>query len=407
MRVGFLNSAWPKTSETYILNQAVGLLRAGHELQVYARRRPPDLPEHGVVKEWNLVAHAAYALDGDEPDELARAFLGSPFWRPRVAKELARSVARGKRGARRVANLHNYLRVGDGDLDAFHAHFGPVGTRWDFLATTPLLDDEPEKPFVVSFYGHDASRLLDRDPHRYDHLFRVADAVTVLSEDMRDSLEEVGCPSGKLSIQPLCIDTSLFDVALRGPPDDGPVLVATVARLVEKKGIRYGLEALARAREEVDVRYRIAGDGPLRDRLEERARELGIADAVDFLGWCDQERVRDLLGEAHIFMLPSVTSEDGDQEGTPTVLLEAQARGVPVLSTYHAGIPEVVDEGESGVLVPPGDADALSEALLDLATSPERWEPMGKRGRRYVEDRHSIPEAAARLESLYTEHASG
>lgn len=401
MRVGFLAAAWPKITETFLLNQAVALLRRDHDLRVFARQKPDDAAEHEVVDEHDLVGRARYALDGDDPADLTRATLGLPLWRPAVARELARSMARGKRGARRVANLHNYLRTGEDDIEAFHAHFGPVGDRWDFLATTPLLDDEPSKPFVVSFYGHDASRTLDRHPDLYDRLFDVADAVTVLSEDMRGLLEEAGCPAGKLETHPLSIDTDLFSYAPRPDPGHGPVELVTVARLVEKKGLRYALEAVDELRDDVDVRYRIAGDGPLREELEAQVEERGLEDVVTFLGWCEQETVRTLLEEAHLFLLPSVTSEDGDKEGTPTVLLEAQASGVPVVSTYHAGIPEVVDDGGSAELVPPRDAGALAEALRDLATSPDRWDEMGERGRSYVEDRHSIRATADRLEDLY------
>jgi colanic acid/amylovoran biosynthesis glycosyltransferase len=300
-----------------------------------------------------------------------------------------------------VANLHAYLDEGEGDFDAFHAHFGPTGDWWDFLTTSRLLDAEPDQPFVVSFYGHDASRMLREDPDRYHRLFERADTVTVLSEDMKGILEEAGCPPGKLRIQPLSVDTDFFDYQPRPDPGDGPVEVVTVARLVEKKGFRYALEALAEVGEDVDVRYRVAGDGPLREDLERRARELGVDDVVTFLGWQQQEEVRDLLEEAHVFLLPSVTSEDGDQEGTPTVLLEAQAQGVPVVTTRHAGIPEVVDEDGSALLVPPRDVGALAEALWEVVTSPDRWDEMGKRGRRYVEERHSIPAAARRLEDIY------
>lgn len=401
MRVGFMASAWPKVTETFLLNQAVALLRRGHDLTVYARHRPEKAEDHAIVHEHDLVDRTYYTLDGDDPAQLARATLGLPVWRPTVARELGRSLARGKEGARRIANLHRYLEVGDGDLDAFHAHFGPVGNRWDFLATTTLLDEEPEKPFVVSFYGHDASRMLGRDRDRYARLFSRADTVTVLSEDMETVLADAGCPQDKLRIQPLSIDTDLFSYAPRPDRGDGPVEVLTVARLVEKKGLRFALEALSEVAADVDLRYRIAGDGPLRDALERRTRDLGLEGTVEFLGWQEQEEVRKLLEEAHLFLLPSVTSDDGDKEGTPTVLLEAQARGVPVVSTYHAGIPEIVDEGGSAVLVPPRDSQALADALRDLATSPDRWDEMGKKGRRYVEKRHSLTATADRLEEIY------
>jgi colanic acid/amylovoran biosynthesis glycosyltransferase len=126
-----------------------------------------------------------------------------------------------------------------------------------------------------------------------------------------------------------------------------------------------------------------------------------VGGQVKLLGWKNQTEVVQLLRDTHIFMAPSVTAEDGDQEGTPTVLMEALAQGLPVLSTRHSGIPEVVVEGESGYLVPERDVDALAERLENLLEHPEQWPAMGTAGRRHVEEHYDIDRLNDQLLSLY------
>jgi colanic acid/amylovoran biosynthesis glycosyltransferase len=165
----------------------------------------------------------------------------------------------------------------------------------------------------------------------------------------------------------------------------------TVARLVEKKGVLYCLQAVAQvleSRGEVarDLQYDIIGDGPLRDDLEALASELGLDDCVRFHGSQDQNAVRLAMMSAHLFLLSSVTAEDGDEEGTPTVLLEASSTGLPVVSTWHSGIPEIVVDEETGFLVPERDSEALAERLGQLLDRPELWRSMGRNGRRHIEE---------------------
>src|SRR5437868_13294812 len=143
---------------------------------------------------------------------------------------------------------------------------------------------------------------------------------------------------------------------------DAPRLL-TVARLVEKKGVDDALRAVAAVRfRHPGLRYDVVGDGPLRGGLEALAGELGLGDAVIFHGARYADAVREMMDAANVFVLASRTAGDGDEEGTPNVLLEAQACGLPILSTTHSGIPEVVDP-QAGVLVAEGDPAALARAL--------------------------------------------
>lgn len=178
--------------------------------------------------------------------------------------------------------------------------------------------------------------------------------------------------------------------------------IITIARLVEKKGIEYAIKAIAKVAENhPNIIYNIAGDGPLRESLEKLILDLKISDNVKLLGWMTQEQVRQLYVDSHIFVLPSVTAATGDREGQALVLQEAQAMGLPVVSTLHNGIPEGVLEGKSGFLVPERDVDALAEKIGYLVENPEIWTQMGQHGRKFVEERYDIKQLNKQLVEMY------
>jgi colanic acid/amylovoran biosynthesis glycosyltransferase len=161
------------------------------------------------------------------------------------------------------------------------------------------------------------------------------------------------------------------------------------------------LRALESLDDEHEIRYRIAGDGPLRSDLESQVRESGLSDMVEFLGWKNSEGVAQLMAESDIFVQTSTTSSTGDKEGTPTVLLEAQARGLPVISTWHAGIPEIIDNCSSGLLVPERDSKAIKAALDHLLSEPSKRKELGQNGYELVKNQHSFSAVADVLEHMY------
>lgn len=165
-----------------------------------------------------------------------------------------------------------------------------------------------------------------------------------------------------------------------------PIRLLTIARLVEKKGIEYALRAFAIVRREFpNAIYEIIGDGHLASQLHALCRKFDLQNSVVFHGARDADFVREHLNAAHVFLLPSVTAVDGDQEGTPISLMEAQACGLPVISSIHSGIPEVVLDGSTGFLAEERDVEALSQKLLELLRVPDTWSDIGRNGRRHIE----------------------
>ncbi len=286
-----------------------------------------------------------------------------------------------------------------------HGHFG-----WSAPNTLPLKR-EFGLPLVTTFYGADMS-ALPRVPEWqriYAELFVEGDLFLVEGSHMAQSLARLGCPRERIAIQHIGVDTEAIRFAARSAPADGETRILMCGAFREKKGIRYGIEAFARvAGDRTDVRLVLAGDGPDRSMIERLIDDLAISDRVELVGFVTHQRFHQLAREAHLFMAPSCTADNGDTEGgAPTVLIEAQAAGLPVISTFHADIPEVVRDGVSGVLVPEHDSDALATALDEMLNRPYAWPDMGDAGRQHVVAEYDLGVLARQLEATYLSVANG
>ena len=280
-----------------------------------------------------------------------------------------------------------------------HAHFGPLGVR--MLPVKRALN----VPLVTTFYGYDMSELprLPEWQAAYARLFAEGDLFLVEGGHMRKALIALGCPEYKVQVQRIGVVLDKLSFRERRLEPGQKVIVLFCGRFTEKKGLIYALKALTRVVVKVpNLELRIIGDGEGRSEIERYVAEYHLEPYVRLLGYQPHQVFYKQLEEAHLFIQPSVTSVNGDTEGgAPTVILEAQACGVPVLSTYHADIPEVVRDGESSLLVPERDPDMLAEKWLELVTSPERWPAMGRVGRQHVETAHDIQNLTVQLEDRY------
>lgn len=201
---------------------------------------------------------------------------------------------------------------------------------------------------------------------------------------------------------PVGVNISEYAFKQRTIDVDLPIKIITVARLVEKKGIEYSIKAVAKAiQNHPNILYRIVGDGPLQKSLNLLISDLGLSHKIQLLGWKTQDQVRELYDDSHIFILSSVTSSNGDQEGQGLVLQEAQAMGLPVLSTLHNGFPDSVLDGKSAFLVPERNVDALTQKLNYLIEHPETWAEMGQMGRNFVEEHYDINKLNEQLVEIY------
>ncbi|RJS97460.1 glycosyltransferase [Halococcus sp. IIIV-5B] len=390
MNVLHCRTNFPKTSETFVANQVTGLLEHGHHVPVVSYFPPdPILDQHRGYDLENLVRYSVKTPTKTEGlRKLLRAARNDPTIRSAIAS------LRNKDDFIRLLN-RIAIRSLDSSPDLVHLHFGSKLEWWLDIPEISTI------PLVLSFYGYDASRNLFRKPERYQHAFKQASVVTGLSDHMIGILHDAGCPAEKLFKQPIGVDTVAQEPLVPTREVQQPLNLLSICRLVPKKGIRYAIEAVSELSEEYDICYRIGGNGDQRDELEELAKAHGVTDSVEFLGWLSPEELTTEMAHCHAFMQPSVIGPDGDMEGTPTVILQAQAAGKPVISTYHAGIPEIVPDN-AGILVPERDSAALASAIHQFHSKKSHWDSMSVAARRYVENNHSIPKITENLERVYS-----
>jgi glycosyltransferase involved in cell wall biosynthesis len=327
---------------------------------------------------------------------------------PTVALE---EIPRG--GSKLASTGYGVLGVSprfDRELDRYgakivHAHFGHNGAFALPFAQRHRL------PLVVSLHGHDVTVL--GSPERFQPawlrytwrkraLFDYAAAFLATSTELRELIIAAGCPPGKVRIHRLGIDLGHFAPRTRHAGADGAPLVVMVGRFVEKKGHEYGLRAFARARRGgLNARLVIAGDGPLRGRYERLIAELDLGGSVELPGTLPHEKVSALLAAAAVVLTPSVVARTGDREGGLTVAKETAACAIPVIGTYHGGIPEIIDDGVTGYLVAERDAEALGDRLCAILRDPALGSRLGAAARVKMAREYDIVQQVRDLEAIY------
>ena len=398
MRVAFFVGGFPCASETFVVNAARAVTGAGHDLTIFAL--DPVLETHDEAVRADIADLLPLVRRADPPVRLAQ--------KPRhVARALADLSRHGRRAAyllspprpeaaRLAARaLFDAEAVSDGRFDILHCHFATLGVRAARLRAAGVVSGR----LILHCRGHDVGGELPLMPATARATFAAADGIIANSEHFRRKAIALGAREADSTVIPSGLDTDAFVFAERRPPTDRPVRILTVGRLVEKKGIAYLLEALARL--DAPVTLDVLGDGVLREALEEQASALGLQGRVRFHGQVAHAQVRDAIGEADLFAAPSVTAANGDQDAGTNTLKEAMASGLPVIATRHGGIPELVRDGTDGILVPERDVGALTDAIGGLVAAPERWAAMGRAGRARVEAGFSQEASAAKLIAAY------
>lgn len=350
-RIVSVVNTFPSSSETFIERKARALIAAGFDVTVAAHQ----------------VGRSSEASDGAP---VPRLQLPHPR-RPRTWATTARTLADRQARTRarplldRFRQGHWLVPIAAGGYDVVHFEFSGIAAQVADLL--PLL--RPVK-LAVSCRGAAEQITPLRDLARAEHLERVfaeVDLIHCVSRDMADTVKAFGAEEAKIVVNRPAVDTARWaDVGRVDPADRGtaeaPLRVVSVGRLHWKKGFDDALRAMARTRDRgMAVHYRIAGDGPEREKLAYLRHSLGLEDAVELLGWRDQRQVEELLGWADVFLLPSLS------EGISNSALEAMASGLPVVSTRCGGMEEALAAPDAGLLSDVGDPAGLAAALTTLA----------------------------------------
>ena len=284
--------------------------------------------------------------------------------------------------------------------DLMHIYFGHTGVHLrSFLKWW-------DRPAIVSFHGADVMPC-DHMPRYLGYmreLFTLVPLVLARSESLAERLKSIGCPAEKIRLNRTGIPLEDFPLIQRETPSDGAWHIVQSCRLIPKKGLRTALKAFAEFhRDYPKATFTIAGEGPMREELCHLVAKLGLTDSVAFTGFLSQPHLNELYARAHLFLHPSELTEKQDQEGIPNSMLEAMSTGLPVAATLHGGIPEAVEDGVSGFLVPERDPKALTAALKRMAQSPDLLRKLGLQASQLVHAEFEQSRAVAKLEACYTE----
>ena len=284
--------------------------------------------------------------------------------------------------------------------DLMHIYFGHTGVH-----LLPFIE-QWKKPCLVSFHGADVAVKQDiaNYPTKLRCLFEAVPLVLARSQSLANRLMQFGCPREKLRVNRTGIPLDEFPLVERQAPPNGRWRIMQACRLIPKKGVATSLRAFAVFKRDFpNAEFFIAGKGPLQSELEMLAAGLGVSNDVHFVGFLSQSKLLGLYLSSHLFLHPSETPPDENQEGIPNSILEAMATGLPVLATRHGGIPEAVEHGQSGVLVQEEDYLGLAQSMKEIANNPSGLYQMGMNARMAVSARFEQGAQARLLESFYEE----
>lgn len=342
---------------------------------------------HGAFDEYGLAAKTHYLLPEEKISLADKLGQRLKLVLPKITKvSLLRSLNVRRYGAQSsklllpaiVANARQTYVA-----DVFLVHFGYAGALANKLRELGILKGKQ----ATVFHGADISRrhILDEHKQDYRNLFQQSELMLPISHLWQNKLIAMGCPPEKIHVTRMGIEPEKFNFQPRDAFHK-PLRIVSVARLTEKKGLDVAVKASAILKQRGgQFQYTIIGNGDQDQMMRDFIAHEKMDDCVTMPGFKPQEEIRKALNEADIFLLPSKTAADGDMEGIPVALMEAMAVGLPVVSTFHSGIPELIEHNVSGWLVKEDDAEALADTLLKLSQGEVDVAPVVAAARQKVE----------------------
>ncbi|HEX2016535.1 MAG TPA: glycosyltransferase [Solirubrobacteraceae bacterium] len=401
MRIAYVLSRFPHLSETFIVREFDALAgREDIDVELFSLFPAAAGPVQPVAQPWVSRLRRANART---------ALTGLLFWTARRPLTLGRvlivvAAAHRRRPGRAARALVTVvLAAGHArtmrtlGVNHVHAHYAtyPTLTAWVVRRLAGI-------PYTFTAHAHD----IYVDQSLLEVKVKEAEAVVTISDFNRGFLWPYGAGRARrVEVVRYGIDVGRFAYQERTLPADGPVRLLCVASLQEYKGHRYLIEALAQSPTLERVSVDLVGGGHLDGELRRLAAELGVGDRVRFHGALPEPRVLELLNASDGFVLPSIVAGDGQMEGLPNVLIEALAVGVPVVSTRISGIPELIRDGDTGLLAEAADAGSLARALERLLADPGDARRRSRAGRQLVERDYELRRAADQMARLLGELA--
>ena len=397
MKIAFIVGGFPTLSETFILNQITGLLDLGCDIEIFAVSKNNERKVHPDIEKYNLMERVHYFdVPHNKIKRLLKAiylitinFHKNPF---KILSAL--NIIKYGRTALSLRLLYYLIPFVNKKFDIIQCHFGSIGN-----IGAPLIQLGIEGKLVTMFHGCDIREGIEKGGKIYRQLFNYGDCFLAISDYNYKNLVQFGANPDKIVFHSVGIEIDKFPFKWQEKSKiPTPIVVLTVARLVEEKGLKYSIMAIneiLKKNPNLALKYYIVGEGPLEESLKNLVKELKLEGVVKYLGSMDQMQIAKEMSKAHIFLLPSIS------EALPVVLMEAQAVGLPVIATNVGSVAEVVVDGKSGFLVPERDVDALAERLGYLLEHSEIWPKMGSYGRKFIEEKYSIRKLNQKLVGIY------
>jgi len=405
VRIAYLCAQYPAISHTFVLREIEALRSLGARIDTFSIRRAGS--EHLLARADRAAYDSTYAILPPRWRELLAAHIALATRAPGaylstlgLALRLSRPGLRSRLWQlfyfiEAVVLWHECRRRG---IRHIHVHMANVASDVALLAARIGTAIEPARRWSWSFTLHGPAELFDVGHYQLAEKVRRARFVVCISDFTRSQLMALSAPDvwERLRVIHVGIPIAQFTRADDDGPREGPPTILFIGRHVPEKGHAALLEAIAQLTERGhDVRVVLAGDGPYRETLERFAEQLGIAPRVSFPGAVGQEEIHDLYASASIFCLPSFA------EGVPGVLMEAMAMRLPIVSTRITGVPELVEDGRTGLLVAPGRADLLAQAIERLLLDPALGLEMGANAREKVIREFNTARSAEQLFELF------
>jgi colanic acid/amylovoran biosynthesis glycosyltransferase len=347
---------FPAPNQVFVLNIITGLLNNGHNVSIFAfRHNDFDRKDHGDVEKYSLMDRVIYRK--------------LPLPLPEYDIVFCQSLGLGRR-LLRMQSLQKWLK---------------------------------NRKLVVALRGHDiTNNSLYKDPSVCAEVFQKADLFLPVCDYFKHLAIQLGCPEDKIIVHHSGVDCEKFFFKRRKRPRRGLVRFTSVCRLVEKKGMSYAIQAIAEMIKTYrSVQFTIVGDGRLKGHLERLIKKLKIDSKVNLFGWGTHDQIINILDQSHIFLSPSITANNGDEEGIANSLKEAMAMGLITIATPNAGTSELIQDGISGFLVPERDANALAKKISYIMNNSVQWEPMGLAARKKIEEEFETKKLMRELEQLF------
>ncbi len=407
MKILMVVGKFPVLSQLFILNQITGLIDRGHQVDICGLEGFSDETNvHPQVKTYHLLERL-YTAPPLPDNYLLRLIKGlnllilNGYKKPKFLLQFLAGFKYGKK-ALSLRLLYTMIPfIQKNKYDIIHCQFGVYGELVTLLRELGLV----QGTLITSFRGFDISEYpRSSSANVYNRLFKTGDLFLANCDFFRQAAIKLGCPKSKILVHYSGIDTNKFTFHPHPFPKNNRIRIVTIGRLVEKKGIEYVIQAINYVIQiHQNIECDIVGDGPLLQKLEVMIDQLELREKIHLLGAKNQQEIIDIMKKAHLFVAPSITSKNGDQDAPINTLKEAMAMGLPVISTYHGGIPELVEDGVSGFLVPEKDAQAIADKLQYLIEHPEIWVSMGERGRQFVETHYNMNKLNDELVNIYSQ----